>query len=222
MCDDDMGHTHQECVPQHPCHICGMGTLLVHYPATPLSWLQMGLTRWGPMTMRVTAHHIHGIGAVMMEVAANKVSRGDDDGGGCSPHTWHGCCAPSLCAYTVVLAANKVSKVGGAMMMGVAAHHSPLPVPHLWYGCSTCSSAYLLSHWCAAWVTWQWDGNKCVATRGMAMRRLEHGWHHCQHCEMLVVVVVRDRWWWWWWEEMDGHASNSKHDNMGCNVWTSW
>ena len=88
------GHTHQECVPQHPCHIRGMGASLIHK---------------------------------RMGVAANVVSRGDDGWGWLltTYAAWR--CARSLCVY-VVLAANEVSEAA-VMTMGVAAHHSPAPVP---------------------------------------------------------------------------------------------
>ena len=66
-------------------------------------------------------------------MAANEVSRAMTDGGGCSPHMWHGAMVVHYARNTVVLAANEVSEVG-AMMMGVAAHHSPAPMPHTWQG----------------------------------------------------------------------------------------
>ena len=59
-----------------------------------------------------------------------------------------------------------------------------------------------------------------MATRDMAMRGLSM---------VDTTTNVVERWWWWWWEtdggggggggkERDGHASNSKCDDMGCNV----
>ena len=59
-----------------------------------------------------------------------------------------------------------------------------------------------------------------MAKKGVAVGGVGSGRHHRQHCGTLAVAVVRDgsgggggggR-------ERDGHTSNSKRDDMGCNV----
>ena len=49
------GHTHQECVPQHPCHVRGMGAVMMGVAANEVNggdkgwgWLQTRLA--GAMT----------------------------------------------------------------------------------------------------------------------------------------------------------------------------
>ena len=74
-------------------------------------------------------------------MAANEVSGAMTDGGGLltTYAAWR--CARSLCVY-VVLAANEVSEVA-VMTMGVAAHHSPAPVPRTWQGRARSLSSWL-------------------------------------------------------------------------------
>ena len=72
----------------------------------------------------LAANEVSEVGGAMMMtgVATSKVSRAMTDGGGYSPHMWHGRCARLGC-YTARLQRWLARGNGN----GVAAHHSPLP-----------------------------------------------------------------------------------------------
>ena len=55
------------------------------------------------LTDVLAANKVSEVGEMMMGVAASEVSRAMMNRGGCSPHTWHGHCARSLCCYTTWL-----------------------------------------------------------------------------------------------------------------------
>ena len=58
------------------------------------------------------AHVTRSLSCNTVVLAANEVNAvgAHDDGGGCSPHMWHGCCAHSLSYYTVILAATRLTR----------------------------------------------------------------------------------------------------------------
>ena len=180
-------------------HGAGPSSLSMGWP-THHSPVSMRRTWCGHSSCLLSGVHCH-------PGAANKVSEGgggDDDRVAAHipqhPHHVHGMGAPLVCypACTVVLGLQKRLVRWGVMTTG---GHSPSPAPHLFAALVAPSS---------------------VALRGVLMRGVDSGQHHCQRCGTLVVMlaVVKSGWWWWWRRKGNklscecDHPANSRHGNI--------